>query len=352
MVTFVVDAPRDVKSDEDQDFVDTVTFTAADSEDPGDTKTIGAGAVNWIEEDPTFTEADDSGTTFVMVDGNGVDDDASISVSVRLYDQYGNGIRQNAAGDAYYVEMGIVTADGTDDTVGHDTDYNSEMDEQQVRKAPSVSSSASRRGLAKALFPIDNIIATKNVIRIGYMVQEINRNDDGELLQTDGTAVVDADGDPIKNIADLPDSVPLLENGVEDVRVRVDKDTNDANLDQIIGQTAPDDVDLTDIDNLDETDFAYTTDVYVAADEDKTGVDDVLVDVFKIHGDSFSVQITGAHSRLYSHDDNDTFAEGGNLPAECETFRPAEGDEIRVIVYNQDARRASIYDINPDDPNG
>ena len=43
VVTFVVDAPRDVKSDEDQDFVDTVTFTAADSEDPGDTKTDRCG---------------------------------------------------------------------------------------------------------------------------------------------------------------------------------------------------------------------------------------------------------------------------------------------------------------------
>ena len=47
----------------------------------------------------------------MTVDGDGNDDDANINVSVRLYDQYGNGIRQNAAGDAYYVEMGIVTAD-------------------------------------------------------------------------------------------------------------------------------------------------------------------------------------------------------------------------------------------------
>ena len=112
VVTFVVDAPRDVKSDEDQDFVDTVTFTAADSEDPGDAETEGMGAVNWIEEDPTYTHADASGTTFVTVDGDGNDDDANINASVRLYDQYGNGIRQNAAGDAYYVEMGIVDTNG------------------------------------------------------------------------------------------------------------------------------------------------------------------------------------------------------------------------------------------------
>ena len=137
-----------------------------------------------------------------------------------------------------------------------------------------------------------------------------------------------------------------LETGVEDVRIRVDGGT-DTNLDRIIAQGAPEDVDLDAITGLDADDFAYTTDVYVAADEDKDGVDDVLVTVFKIHGDSFSVEITGAHSRLYSHDDNDTFAKGGNLPAECETFRPAEGDSVRVIVYNKDASRTSIYDINP-----
>ena len=39
----------------------------------------------------------------------------AISVSVRLYDQYGNGIRQNAAGDAYQITLtldGIVTEAG------------------------------------------------------------------------------------------------------------------------------------------------------------------------------------------------------------------------------------------------
>ena len=110
------------------------------------------------------------------------------------------------------------------------------------------------------------------------MVQEIHRNDDGELLLTDSAddnPILDADGAPVKNIADLADinhadPDPLT---VEAVRARVDGGT-DTNLDRIISQDrSRSHVDLEEFtgDNQPRTadDFLYTTDVYVAADEDE-----------------------------------------------------------------------------------
>ena len=110
-VTFTVDAPRNIKSNEYQDVVDTVTFTADDSEDDSDeADTTGTTRFNWVEDDAVYHHTTSSATEYVLVDGDGdADDDANISVSVRLYDQYGNGIRQNAAGDAYIVTMTLPT---------------------------------------------------------------------------------------------------------------------------------------------------------------------------------------------------------------------------------------------------
>ena len=106
-VTFVVDAPRNVKSDTDQDVVDVVSFTVdADNDAPtalwptpwAVLRSTGLRTLASISR-PTI-----SVTEYVIVDGDGdADDDANISVSARLLDQYGNGIRVDENGNAYRI---------------------------------------------------------------------------------------------------------------------------------------------------------------------------------------------------------------------------------------------------------
>ncbi len=153
-VTFTVDAPRNIKSNEYQDVVDVVTFTADDSEDDSDADTEDTTRFNWVEDDAVYDHTTSSATEYVLVDGDGdADDDGSINISVRLYDQYGNGIRQNAAGDAYVVTMTLLSA-------SHMTDIDPDttgIQEGDVVKTPTVSSSSSRRGMARALFAVNQI---------------------------------------------------------------------------------------------------------------------------------------------------------------------------------------------------
>ena len=289
-VTIVVNAPRNVKSDEDQDVVHTVTFTA----DNG--ATMGDVSFNWIELAPTYQKTETSGTEYVLVDGDGDDDDdATVSVTVRLYDQYGNGIRQNAAGDAY-----IVTATLVD--TGHATDYDEDEEGRQTTKTPSVSSSSSRRGMARALFAVDNIEASAgaHTLTVNFMVHQLERNADGELVDDDD------DGNP--DIA---------------------TDAVDSDVDAVM------------------------TDVYVEAKA--SDGDDKQVEVAMIFGktdDSPTTHFATAgdgnnHGVLYAVDDNDTYIENGETPAPCVTLRPDVTDMVRVILYSADSDDLSIFDINP-----
>ena len=88
------------------------------------------------------------------------DDDANISVSARLFDQYGNGIRVDENGDAYRSITLTLPEDGHMTDPDPDTDGlpgNNYID--GVVKTPTISSSSSRRGMARALFAVNHIAA-------------------------------------------------------------------------------------------------------------------------------------------------------------------------------------------------
>ena len=144
------------------------------------TDTMGMVMINWVEDDPVLTTTTSSATEYVIVDGDGDDDDdGNISVSVRLFDQYGNGIRQNAASDAYDVVMTLPAE-------GHETDTDPDTDGYQagdgIVKNPSVSSSSSRRGMARALFAVNKIGEATHSLQIAFDVRQPERNSDGELV--------------------------------------------------------------------------------------------------------------------------------------------------------------------------
>ena len=307
-VTFVVDAPRNIKSDEFQDVVDTIEFMSDDSEDSDNADTMGMVMINWVEDDPVLTTVTSSATEYVIVDGDGDDDDdGNISVSVRLFDQYGNGIRQNAAGDAYNVEMTLPAT-------GHETDTDPDTDGYQagdgIVKNPSVSSSSSRRGMARALFAVNKIGEATHSLQIAFDVRQPERDSDGDLV----------------------DSV------VDDVN---DPDTLGVQINQQV---------ITAFDNVNVENVTY---VYTEADE-KDG-DDTQLDVANVFGgtdDSPATHFANAgtgddHGVLYGMDDNDTYIQNGAVADPCEVLRPDVGDEVRVVIYDTDSDDESIFDITP-----
>ena len=164
-VTFVVDAPRNIKSDENQDVVDVVTFTVeADGETANVANTMGDTSFNWVEDTRIYQKTDISATKYVLVEGTNIDNhDVTISVSARLYDQYGTGIRVDENGNAYRILL-TIDGNGPAGSGEHTTDINPNMPDVQTGdlvKGPSISSSSSRRGMARALFAINNIAKTR-----------------------------------------------------------------------------------------------------------------------------------------------------------------------------------------------
>ncbi len=121
-VTFVVDAPRNIKSNKYQDVIDVVTFTVeADNDADGTVNTMGSTSFNWVEDARTYEQTDISATDYVLVEGANTDNhDVNISVSARLLDQYGAGIRVDGNGNAYQITLTLASA-------GHMTDADPDL---------------------------------------------------------------------------------------------------------------------------------------------------------------------------------------------------------------------------------
>ena len=327
-VTFVVDAPRNVKSDEFQDVVDLIEFSSDDSEDGDEADTTGMVSINWVEDARVLTTTKSSATDYVIVEGMNIENhDANISVSLRLFDQYGYGIRQNAAGDAYIVTMSL-------DPDGHATDYVKDRTDdedtgnttegRQLSKNPNVSSSSSRRGMARALFAVDNILANQHELEVTFTVEQPIRNEDGGL---DSTPDVEGDEDTL---------------GVQITYEKVRTDVP-------VGEPVDGDVD---------DPGADVTYVYVEAKEKDGDNIQVVVDQLfgadkkkKIPASHFAtagVDQTDGHGVLYAMDDNDTYIKDGAVPPPCEVFRPTVDQQVRVVIYSADSDKTSIFDIDTD----
>ena len=153
------------------------------AKDGDEVDTMGDVTINWVEDARVLTTTVSSATEYLIVDGDGDDDDdGNISVSLRLFDQYGNGIRQNSAGDAYIVTMTLDPEGHATDYVPTDDDDTTDADEgQQTSKTPSVSSSSSRRGMARALFAVDNIDRDTHELTVTFTVTQPARNANGGL---------------------------------------------------------------------------------------------------------------------------------------------------------------------------
>ncbi len=301
-VTFTVNAPRNIKSDEYQDVVDMVTFTVDADTEGTVVHTTGSVTFNWVEDTPTYQKTDISATKYVLVDGDGdEDDDANISVTARLLDQYGEGIRVDENGNPYRITLTLPDA-------GHNTDANAEEDGIQsgdVVKTPSISSSSSRRGMARALFAVNQIAQTQHTLTIGYAIADADVNTDGTPVDAD----TDADGIQFQYAA---------------VATNATGDANDT--------------------------FVYVE--ATASDGDDTQV--TVHQIFggdsakKIPATHFATEGSGSdHGVLYSMDDNDTYIKNGERPPPCQVFRPEVGDVVRVVIYSADSDKLSIFDITP-----
>ena len=148
--------------------VDTVTFTVeADGETAGEANTMGFTSFNWVEDTRVYQETDISSTEYVVVaGGGGVNDDANISVSARLLDQYGAGIRVDENGNAYRITLTLPTDGHMTDAIPADC-RNRQHD--PIVKMPTISSSSSRRGMARALFAVNQHRSEgKNTLVITY----------------------------------------------------------------------------------------------------------------------------------------------------------------------------------------
>ena len=310
-VTFVVDAPRNIKNDKNQDVVDVVTFTVeADGETANVANTMGSVSFNWVEDTRVYQKTTVSATEYVLVEGTNIDNhDVSISVSARLFDQYGNGIRVDENGNAYRITLTLAQE-------GHETDINAVQTGIQrgpVVKTPTISSSSSRRGMARALFAVNNIEAGTHSLTVAYAIADAAVDGDGELI------------DDVNDVAEEPVTLG--------VQIRYEAvATNPTGM----------------------TDVTY---VYVAA---LNNLDNVTVTVDQTFGDDDDTPATHfatlgapdaggdeAHGVLYAVDDNDTYIVNGETAADCVTIRPEVDDMVRIVIYYEDADKSSIFDITP-----
>ena len=302
--TFAVRAPRDVESDTDQDVVDLVTFTVdADGKTDGTANTVGSVTFNWVEDTPVYQKTAISATEHVLVDGDG--DDADISVSARLLDQYGEGIRVDDNGNAYRITLAL-DGNGSEHFTDIDADTPGVQATSDVVKTPSIRSGSSSRGMARASFSVNDIARTTHSLDIAYRIAQAQVDSEGLLV----------DGDP------HTDGVQIIYQSLTGATAS--------------GTTAP-------------------TNVYVAA-TDGDG-DDRKITVHQTFGGNLAEEITATHFAtegsgtdhgvLYAMDDNDTYINNGERTQPCVAFRPQVGDVVRVVVYSIDGDGASIYDIAP-----
>ncbi len=310
LVTFTVRAPRDIKSATDQDVVDEVTFTVdADGVTGGIVNTTGSTTFNWVEDTRVYQKTTISATQYVLVDGDGdADDDGNISVTARLLDQYGAGIRVDENGNPYRITLTLSGTNGTDYQIDTDPDTTGIQATGAVTKTPSISSSSSRRGMARALFAVNQIARSTHGLNVNYQIADAEVNASGDLVDSDTTT---------------PGVQPNYEN------------LTDA---AASGSTDPDTAD-SDI---------FGTYVYVEATE--ADGDNTQVTVHQLFGDDRHFATVGSgsdHGVLYTMDDNDTYIKLGNRPPPCQDFRPEVGNLVRVVVYFTDSDRESIFDITP-----
>ena len=286
--------------------------------------TTGMVRINWVEDARVLTTTKSSATDYVIVEGMNIENhDANISVSLRLFDQYGYGIRQNAAGDAYIVTMDL-------NETGHTTDYVKDRDDdeatgnitqgRQLSKNPNVSSSSSRRGMARALFAVDNIAETQHSLAVTFTVEQPVRNDDGGL-----------------------DSRPDDVNDPETLGVQITY--VDVLTDVAVGEPVAGDED---------DPGADVTYVYTEAKEKDGDNKQVTVDQLfgadkkkKIPASHFAtLGEDSVHGVLYGMDSNDTYIKDGAVPPPCEIFRPELMQQVRVVIYSADSDKTSIFDID------
>ncbi len=312
-VTFTVNAPRNIKSDEDQDVIDMVTFTVDADTEGTVVNTTGSVTFNWVEDTRIYQKATISATDYVLVDGDSDinDDDANISVSARLLDQYGSGIRVDENGNAYQITLTLSGTNGTDYSIDTDPDTDGVQDTEAVTKTPSISSSSSRRGMARALFAVNNIAASTHGLNVTYSVADANVDAEGNLADADNDAT----------------------NGIQPVYAAVGTNAT--------GTTDPDP----------DTATIFGTYVYVVAKA--SDGDNKQVVVHQTYGGSddtpathFATLGAAAHGVLYAMDDNDTYIKDGEAPAPCVTLRPENGQQVRVVIYSTDSDKASIFDID------
>ena len=300
-VAFTVNAPRDIQSDTDQDVVDLVTFTVdADGVTGGTPNTMGSTTFNWVEDTRVYHKTTISATEYVLVDGDGDEDDAAdISVSARLLDQYGDGIRLDENGNAYQI---ILTLDGNGSE--HFTDVDPDTPGVQATsdsvKTPDILS-IGERGTAKALFSVQNIAATTHTLDIAYQIAQAQVDADGNLVDSDGNT-----------------------RGIQ------------PNYENLTGTAA--------------RGTAATTFVYMAAQANDGDDRQVTVHrtfggngAFKVPATHFATEGSGSnHGVLYVVKNNDTYIKNGGRLLPCVAFQPEVGDEIRVVVYSTDRYQASI----------
>ena len=323
VVTFTVRAPRDIESVTDQDVVDEVTFAVDADGYTGDmAHTGGETTFNWVEDTRIYQKTTISATQYVLVDGDGdADDDGNISVSARLLDQYGAGIRVDENGNPYQITLTLAGTNGSDYSIDTDPDTAGIQDTGPVFKTPSISSSSSRRGMARALFAVNQIAQGTHGLNINYQIANANVDSQGDLEDAD--------------------------NAIEGIQIGYTNLTAGEvyrQVDAARGSTDPDGA-------------ADTFGTYVYVEATEADGDDTQVTVHQVFGANADKNIPAthfatagegtSHGVLYATDDNDIYIKNGERLAPCVTFRPEAGNPVRVVVYFTDSDKASIYDITP-----
>ncbi len=255
----------------------------------------------------------------MLVEGTNIDNhDVSISVSARLYDQYGAGIRVDENGNAYQIRL-TIDGNGPAGSGEHTTDIDPNMTGVQTGdlvKIPSISSSSSRRGMARALFAVNNIAADTHDLDVAYAVFDATINMEGELV------------DAMPDVADNPATLGLQITW-EPVANNPTGMTDDTYV-YVAAENSTDDIEVT-------------------VDQTFGGDDDTPVSHFATAG-ATDANNNEVHGVLYATDDNDTYILNGDTAADCVTIRPEMTDTVRVVIYYEDGDKSSIFDITPIPP--
>ena len=301
-VTLTVNAPRDIREDTDQDVVDMVTFTVeADGETNRVANTMGSTTFNWVEDTRVYQKATISATEFVLVDGDGdEDDDASIRVTARLLDQYGDGIAEDSDGNAYRITL-TLGGNGSQ----HFTDIDPDTPGVQIGdlvKTPSISTSIDSRGLAEAVFEVNDIAATTHSLDIAYQVAQAQM----------------VDGDPV--------DLDATADGIQ------------PSYQQLTGPAAGGTAAVVYVYVPAKASNGDETQVIVHQTFSGNGAEQIPVTHFATEGSGSN------HGVLYVVKNNDTFIKNGGRLIPCVAFQPEVGDEVRVVVYSTDNVQASIGD--------